>query len=63
MHAQCNLGVHDMNNTILMIWSEGLRMQFGNLIRRNVEEKSCELQIADTLAVYRLTKQTEVMNP
>lgn len=36
MHARCNLGVHDMNNTILMVWSEGLRRQFCSLIKRNV---------------------------
>lgn len=36
MHARCNLGVHDMNNTILMVWSEGLCRQFCSLIKWNV---------------------------
>lgn len=36
MHARCNLGVHDMNNTILMVWSGGLCRQFCSLIKRNV---------------------------
>lgn len=41
MHAGCNLGVHDMNNTILMVWSGGLGWaglcrQFCSLIKRNV---------------------------
>lgn len=41
MHAGCNLGVHDMNTTILMVWSGGLGWaglcrQFRSLIKRSV---------------------------
>lgn len=35
MHARCNLGVHDMNTTILMVSSGGLCRQFRSLIKKD----------------------------
>lgn len=68
MHARCNLGVHDMNNTILMVWSEGLRRQFCSLIKRNVfvsgpgEAVSYRYQISrDRLQVNKTNKGNETI--
>lgn len=63
MHARCNLGVHDMNNTILMVWSGGVCSQFCSLIKSNVFVSGCELQIPDqpSLQVNKTNKGNEAM--
>ena len=68
MHARCNLGVHDMNNTILMVSSA--EDCAGNSVASLKGMCLClaqaRLRATDTrsaFTVYRSTKQTKVMEP
>lgn len=62
MHVGCNLGVHDMNNTILMVWSRGPCRQFGSLIRKNafVFGPGKAAGYRYQISLSRSPKQTEV---